>query len=92
MVISKYLLALSVNLHGGQKTIVFLLNVKRAAKWQLPGDDRILKERHGLIDHRYRVVKYLLFSKSGFSDWILEQQDKEDMLAIDLEEMYDIKI
>lgn len=50
-----------------------------------------LKERHGLIDHRYRVVKYLLFSKSGFSDWILEQQDKEDILAIDLERMYDIQ-
>ena len=47
-----------------------------------------LKDRHGLIDHRYRVVKYLLFSKSGFSDWILEQQEKEDILAIDLEEMY----
>ncbi len=49
-----------------------------------------LKERHGLIDHRYRVVKYLLFSKSGFSDWIIEQQKKGDMLAIDLEKMYDI--
>ncbi len=47
-----------------------------------------LKDRHGLIDHRYRVVKYLLFSKSGFSDWILEQQEKEDILVIDLEEMY----
>ena len=49
-----------------------------------------LKERHGLIDHRYRVVKYLLFSKSGFSDWIIKQQEKGDMLAIDLEKMYDI--
>ena len=47
-----------------------------------------LKERHGLIDNRYRVVKYLLFSKSGFSDWILEQQDKEDILPIELEGMY----
>jgi len=47
-----------------------------------------LKERHGLIDHRYRVVKYLLFSKSGFSDWILEQQEHEAMMAIDLERMY----
>ena len=50
-----------------------------------------LKERHGLIDHRYRVVKYLLFSKSGFSDWIMEKQEKEDILAIDLESMYQIQ-
>jgi hypothetical protein len=49
-----------------------------------------LKERHGLIDSRYRVVKYLLFSKSGFSDWIIEQQDKEDIVTIDLEAMYEV--
>ena len=47
-----------------------------------------LRDRHGLIDHRYRVVKFLLYSKSGFSDWILEHQDNEDILAIDLETMY----
>ena len=50
-----------------------------------------LKERHGLIDNSYRVVKYLLFSKSGFSDWIIEQKDKEDILPVGLEEMYGIK-
>ncbi len=32
--------------------------------------------------------KYLLFSQSGFSDWTMEQQEKEDVLSMDLEEMY----
>lgn len=47
-----------------------------------------LRERNGLIDHKYRVVQYLLFSKSGFSDWILEHQMSEAIQTITLEQMY----
>ena len=47
-----------------------------------------LKERLGLIDSRYKTVKFLLFSKSGFSDWIIENKDKEDIITIDLNKMY----
>lgn len=47
-----------------------------------------LKERNGLIDHRYRTIQYLLFSKSGFSDWILEHKKEEQIYPITLEDMY----
>lgn len=47
-----------------------------------------LKERNGLIDHRYRTIHYLLFSKSGFSDWILEHKKEEQIYPITLEDMY----
>ena len=49
-----------------------------------------LQARNGLIDHQYRVVQYLLFSKSGFSDWILEHQKSESMQAITLAQMYEV--
>lgn len=48
-----------------------------------------LQERQGLIDHHYRVVGYLLFSKSGFSDWILEHSKDESIYPISLSKMYD---
>lgn len=47
-----------------------------------------LVERNGLIDHRYRVVQFLLFSKSGFSDWILEHQKESFIMTVTLEQMY----
>ncbi len=47
-----------------------------------------LRERNGLIDHHYRVVQFLLFSKSGFSDWILEHQKDESIYPVTLEQMY----
>lgn len=47
-----------------------------------------LRDRNGLIDQQYRVVQYLLFSKSGFSDWIMENREKESILPITLEQMY----
>lgn len=48
-----------------------------------------LRERNGLIDRRYRVVQYLLFSKTGFSNWIFENQEKEEILPISLQQMYE---
>lgn len=47
-----------------------------------------LKDRDGLIDRHYRTDAYLLFSKSGFSDWILENAGKERILHFTLAEMY----
>ena len=47
-----------------------------------------LRNRTGLIDHHYRTVQYLLFSKSGFSDWILTNQKEEAIMPIDLMQMY----
>ncbi len=47
-----------------------------------------LEARNGLIDHKYRTVGYLLFSKNGFSDWITEHADEKDITLIDLSKMY----
>lgn len=47
-----------------------------------------LRDRNGLIDQQYRVVQYLLFSKSGFSEWIMENREQEAILPITLEQMY----
>ena len=48
-----------------------------------------LKERNGLIDHQYRTVQYLLFSKSGFSSWIMEHAASEAIVSITLQDMYE---
>ena len=48
-----------------------------------------LKARHQLIDKKYTVVQYLLFSKSGFSDWILKNAEQEHIYMVDLEQMYE---
>ena len=47
-----------------------------------------LKEREGLIDKKYQVVQYLLFSKSGFSSWVMENAERENLYLVDLERLY----
>ncbi len=47
-----------------------------------------LKLRDHLIDHKYHTVGYLLFSKSGFSDWIMENAKEERITTVSLEDMY----
>ena len=47
-----------------------------------------LQQRNGLIDSRCRVSGFLLFSRTGFSDWILEHRQEASIEAITLEEMY----
>lgn len=47
-----------------------------------------LVERHSLLHEGYRVVQYLLFSASPFSDWLIEEEKKEKVILIRLEEMY----
>ena len=47
-----------------------------------------LVERHALLHQNYRVVQYLIFSASGFSDWIIAESKKGSLRCISLEEMY----
>ena len=45
-------------------------------------------ERNGLISSTYRVVQYLLFAKSGFSDWVMEHADSDRVRLVSLQDMY----
>ncbi len=49
-----------------------------------------LKERTGLIDKSYETAGYALFSKTGFSDWVIANAEKERIKAIRLKDMYDL--
>jgi AAA+ ATPase superfamily predicted ATPase len=48
-----------------------------------------LLDRNGLIDHQYHTVQYLLFSKKGFSDWIVNHAEKERIRTITLKQLYE---
>ncbi len=48
-----------------------------------------LRRRSRLIDHKYVVTSYLLFSKSGFSDWIMNETDEKQVRKITLEDLYE---
>lgn len=48
-----------------------------------------LKERRMLLDKKYTVVQYLLFSKTGFSEWLLQNAEKESIQLVSLQDMYD---
>ena len=47
-----------------------------------------LVERHSLLHQNYRVVQYLLFSASEFSDWVIAESKQGTLRCISLEEMY----
>lgn len=47
-----------------------------------------LRDRQDLLSHEYRISGYMLFSKSGFSDWIIENAEKEAIYPINLSQMY----
>ncbi len=47
-----------------------------------------LRERHNLLHEGYRVVQYLLFSASSFSDWLTEEAKNGPLKLIRLDEMY----
>ena len=49
-----------------------------------------LVARHHLLHEGYRVVRYLLFSASGFSDWLMEEAKNGVLQLIQLEDMYQI--
>lgn len=50
-----------------------------------------LMDRNGLISREYMIVQYLLFSKSGFSEWVRENTDPSLVKKITLQEMYCIE-
>nr|WP_300884450.1 ATP-binding protein [uncultured Schaedlerella sp.] len=59
-----------------------------------PVDKKIyedLMDRNGLISREYMIVQYLLFSKSGFSEWVRENTDPSLVKKITLQEMYCIE-
>lgn len=51
-----------------------------------------LLEKDGLIFKEYETVQYLLFSKSGFTEWVKDHSDKNRMRLIDLKELYEGKL
>lgn len=44
--------------------------------------------RNGLLDNRYHVVSYALFSLSGFSEWLIKHTDEMNVTLVTLEQMY----
>lgn len=48
-----------------------------------------LQERHSLLHDQYRVVQFLLFSVSDFSDWLKEEAKNGVLRLICLDEMYE---
>lgn len=49
-----------------------------------------LLDRNGLISSAYTVVQYLLFSKNGFTDWVIEQAEHGLVKLVSLQDMYRI--
>jgi len=47
-----------------------------------------LTERHSLLHQNYRVIQFLLFSVSGFSDWLISESKKGTVQCISLEQLY----
>ena len=48
----------------------------------------VLISRDGLLDKKYSVVSYYLFSLSGFSDWLVKNAEEMNTKLISLNEMY----
>lgn len=48
-----------------------------------------LLEKNGLIAKEYTVVQYLLFAKSGFTDWVAEHAEEDLVKLVGLEELYE---
>lgn len=46
-----------------------------------------LVRRSGLIDSKYKIVKYILFSLSGYTDWFNSMED-QDVLLLTLDSLY----
>ncbi len=51
-----------------------------------------LREKDGLISKEYKVVQYVLFSKNGFTEWVLERNERDDVRLVGLEELYGIDL
>lgn len=46
-----------------------------------------LLQKDGLISKEYMVVQYILFSKSGFTEWVMEHSEGDGVKLVGLEEM-----
>ena len=47
-----------------------------------------LMARKGLIDRKYSEVQYAFFSLSGYSEWVKENADTENVKLFTLEDLY----
>ena len=47
-----------------------------------------LMDRDGLIDKRYKVAEYHLYSLSGFTDWVKDNAVALNVRLIPIEDMY----
>lgn len=47
-----------------------------------------LMGRSGLIDSRYQEIKYLFFSLSGYSKWVIENADPKKVSLLTLDDLY----
>lgn len=47
-----------------------------------------LLEKNGLIAKEYTVVQYILFSKSGFTEWVAEHCERDGVKLVELGDMY----
>lgn len=84
-------------------TDIDIVGLDKAAKKAVLGECKYRKEpidrkvyeelldKDGLISKEYETVQYLLFSKSGFREWVKEHSDKDGMRLIDLKELYEGK-
>ena len=44
--------------------------------------------RNGLLDKKYQVKSYMLFSLSGFSKWLIQHADEIKVKLVSLDQMY----
>lgn len=47
-----------------------------------------LVDKRSLVPNEYKVVQFILFSKSGFSDWVVENAGASQVMLVDLAGLY----
>ncbi len=47
-----------------------------------------LMQRNGLVDRLYQTAGYLLFSKSGFTPWVMEHKEELGLIPLTLEDLF----
>lgn len=47
-----------------------------------------LQEKNGLIAKEYTVVQYILFSKSGFTEWVVEHCERDRVKLVELGDLF----
>ena len=48
--------------------------------------------RRGLIDKKYGEVKYLFFSLSGYTRWVLDNHDENRVCLLTLDDLYSVGV